>query len=246
VFSELRGIHELEALKSYIPERAILTPLNDNVDELNELISDRVTFGGPNGQAQKRTYYSADELQDCEDENVCTVEYLNTLSISGIPPHKLHLQVGCPIMLLRNMTGGLANGTRLIVVRLMDHVVEAEVITGPDVGKRVCIPRLKMTPSETDKMPFKMCRLQFPVRTAFAMTINKAQGQTLNKVGIYLPKPVFSHGQLYVALSRVGTQAGVKVLVKDGWRPNTRNDAGEAPEGVYTTNVVYREVFRST
>ncbi|CAG8544460.1 8339_t:CDS:1, partial [Scutellospora calospora] len=47
------------------------------------------------------------------------------------------------------------------------------------------------------------------------MTINKAQGQTITKIGLYLPKPVFTHGQLYVALSRVQSKDNIKVLVKD-------------------------------
>ena len=51
---------------------------------------------------------------------------------------------------------------------------------------------------------------------AFVMTVNKSQGQTLNIVGIYLPKSVFSHGQLYVAMSRVGSKEGVCVLVLNG------------------------------
>jgi ATP-dependent DNA helicase PIF1 len=88
-------------------------------------------------------------------------------------------------------------------------------------------------------MPFTLRRRQFPVRPAFAMTINKAQGKTLKMVGIFLPKPVFTHGQLYVAMSRIGCPEGVKLLVTNGWK-----DAHEdAPAGVYTRNVVYTEVF---
>jgi hypothetical protein len=71
------------------------------------------------------------------------------------------------------------------------------------------------------------------------MTINKSQGQTLNVVGVYLPKSVFTHGQLYVAFSRVGSPGAVKVFVLNGCR-----DAEDGvPAGVYTKNVVYREVF---
>ena len=71
------------------------------------------------------------------------------------------------------------------------------------------------------------------------MTINKAQGQTFKSVGVYLPKPVFTHGQLYVAFSRVGAPTAVKVFVEGGWR-----EAAEGvPAGCYTSNVVYREVF---
>jgi ATP-dependent DNA helicase PIF1 len=92
------------------------------------------------------------------------------------------------------MTNGLANGTRLIVIQFMQHVIEAEVATGPAKGQRVFIPRLSITPSYTEQMPFILRRRQFPVSPAFAMTINKAQGQTLKMVGIFLPKPVFTHG----------------------------------------------------
>ena len=46
------------------------------------------------------------------------------------------------------------------------------------------------------------------------MTINKAQGQTLDYVDIYLLELVFSHGQLYVALFRAKTFNSIKILVK--------------------------------
>ena len=103
------------------------------------------------------------------------------------------------------------------------------------------IPRLKINPSDVESMPFTLQRLQFPGRAAYAMTVNKSQGQTLAQVGVYLPKPVFSHGQLYVAFSRVGSPGAIKVLAINGWM----DAALGVPEGVYTKNVVFREVFQS-
>lgn len=167
------------------------------------------------------------------------MEFLNTLHFSGMPPHELHLKVGCPVILLRNMSGGLANGTRLIVHKLYPRVLEAVVATGPRKGEVAFIPRIDITPSDAENWPFTMRRRQFPVRPAFAMTVNKAQGQTLSAVGLYLPQPVFSHGQLYVAFSRVGRPQGIKVLVVGG---RVQGVPG-VPDGVYTKNVVYREVF---
>ena len=72
------------------------------------------------------------------------------------------------------------------------------------------------------------------------MTINKSQGQSIKKIGIYLPQPVFSHGQLYVAFSRVENPDNIKVFVE-----NLPNVQGVLPrhEGNYTDNIVYKDVF---
>ncbi|EFX76671.1 hypothetical protein DAPPUDRAFT_36793, partial [Daphnia pulex] len=91
--------------------------------------------------------------------------------------------------------------------------IVAEIASGKNKGEPVFLPRMSMSPTDSD-LPFKLKRLQFPVLLAFAMTINKSQGQTFDRVGIYLPEPVFSHGQLYVAFSRATSREGVKVVVK--------------------------------
>ncbi|XP_074362499.1 uncharacterized protein LOC141702790 [Apium graveolens] len=67
----------------------------------------------------------------------------------------------------------------------------------------------------------------------YAMTINKSQGQSLKTVGLYLPKSVFSHGQYYVAISRVTSPTGLTIFVDD--------ESGAATN--ITQNVVYKEVF---
>ena len=83
--------------------------------------------------------------------------------------------------------------------------------------------------------PFVLSRRQFPVRLCYAMTINKSQGQTLQNVGLYLPRLVFSHGQLYVAISRVTSRKGLRILIDDDTDPNTNA----------TQNIVYKEILRS-
>lgn len=95
-------------------------------------------------------------------------------------------------MLLRNLNPlrGLCNGTRLIVTQLTNHVIEGEIITGKATGSRVYIPRI-ITTSNHSRWPFKLRRRQFPIRLSYAMTINKSQGQTLNRVGVYLHLPYF-------------------------------------------------------
>jgi len=70
---------------------------------------------------------------------------------------------------------------------------------------------------------------------SFAMAINKSQGRSLKHVGVYLPTPVFSHGQLYVAVSKVTSKEGLKILIT--------NEGGEDTN--VTSNVVYEEVFHN-
>ena len=135
---------------------------------------------------------------------------------SGLPPHQLILKVGAPIILLRNLhkESGLANGTRLIIRTFRSRVIEGLIVSGSHAGQIALIPRLNCTSSE-DTAPFAIKRRQFPVKLAFAMSINKAQGQTFEKVGVYLPSSCFSHGQLYVAMSRVGSAAGVRMCTEN-------------------------------
>ncbi|KAF1881092.1 hypothetical protein Lal_00023125 [Lupinus albus] len=213
---------------------AILASTIDVVDQINEYVLSII-------QGEEKEYLSSDsvdmsDISDIEVVNVLTPEFLNKLSTSGIPNHKIKLKIGTPIMLLRNLDQpeGLCNGTRLIVTQMANHVLEAKIMSGKNIGNIIYIPRMSMSPSQT-QWPFKLIRRQFPIIVSYAMTINKSQGQSLESVGLYLPKPVFSHGQLYVAISRVKSKKGLKILIHD-------KDGNPLKS---TTNVVYKEIFQN-
>ncbi|KAK3229163.1 hypothetical protein Dsin_001044 [Dipteronia sinensis] len=212
------NLHNYFNSVNFMINRAILTPTNDYVDEINNLLIHKF----PEHTVK---YYSFDE------------EFLNTLTPNGLPPHELVLKPGCPIMLLRNISPSerLCNDTRLICNRFESNIIDAEIATGHYRGKRVFLPRTLFLPIENDKHPFPFKRTQFSIHLNFALTINKFQGQTLDYVGIYLPQPVFSHGQLYVALSRAKNANSIKVLIRP---TNVENS-----DDISTKNIVYKELL---
>ncbi len=120
VYGDLGHFTDLQSCNEHIIHRVILTLLNEDVDNINTAIMNRFDLTTPDGTpAQRCTYHNFDSVVQGEQRGVYPTEFLNSLSMSGVPPHTLTLQEGCPMILLRNMSGGLANGTRLIVVKLM-------------------------------------------------------------------------------------------------------------------------------
>ena len=138
-------------------------------------------------------------------------------------------------MLMRNLNPkrGLCNGTRLIFKQLhKNHLLECMIAGGEYGNRTVLIPRITLQPKDKE-FPFEWSRRQFPVRVAFAMTINKSQGQTLKNVGVWLKESCFGHGQLYVAMSRVGSPKHIKFAItqREGFEDN------------FTSNVVFKEAL---
>ncbi|KAG5251167.1 ATP-dependent DNA helicase [Salix suchowensis] len=217
---------------TYFKDRAIITPKNITVTEINNFILG-VTHG------PQRIYLSSDSIDASSSENdninlLYPLEFINQLEFNGVPSHILALKIGAPIMLLRNLSPmiGLCNGTRLIITQLADRIIEAQIITGSHIGDQVFIPRI-IFPVNDDKCPFTIKRRQFPVRLCYAMTINKSQGQSLKFVGVFLKEQVFTHGQLYVALSRVTSKKGLKIISCDQ----------EGKQLDYAKNIVYKDVL---
>ena len=113
-----------------------------------------------------------------------------------------------------------------------DMIIEAQIITGTHTCQVVFIPCICLM-LKNPKLPFILEHRQFPIKVCYAMTINKSQGQTLDSLGVYLKRPIFTHGQLYVAVSRVTSKHGLKILIVD------ENDNCTDT----TRNIVYKEVL---
>ncbi|CAN1249080.1 ATP-dependent DNA helicase pif1 [Linum perenne] len=217
---------------AYLASRAVLAPHHDMVHKVNAHVLSLIP-------GEEITYLSSDSIDSEKGkQNVIHPEFpnelLNSLQIPGFPDHEIKLKVGVPIILLRNIdqAAGLCNGTRMVVKLLGQWFIEAEIISGSNIGESVFLPRMTLT-TEYLSLNIVLSRRQYPVAICFAMTINKSQGQTLKQVGLCLQHQVFSHGQLYVALSRVTTRTGLKILScdVDGNHLNTMQ------------NIVYKEIL---
>ncbi|CDF37673.1 unnamed protein product [Chondrus crispus] len=177
----------------------------------------------------------ADKVEN-EDTNalIYPTEMLNTLTDgSALPHHKLKLKKGLIVMLLRNIdpATGHVNGARYVIENMTNNLLFLRVTTGSHQGNRLCLLRMPCGPGD-DNFPIPgFTRTQFPIRTCFALTTNKAQGQSFGgRIGLDLRDHCFSHGQLYVALSRTTHPGNVTVLTRES------NET--------TRNIVYPEVLQ--
>ncbi|GBP36689.1 ATP-dependent DNA helicase PIF6 [Eumeta japonica] len=166
------------------------------------------------------------EVMTSDNTTSYPVEFLNSLELSGVPSHKLELKASVPVLLMRNLDAPrLCNGTRLRVTELGRHIVKATILTGEAKGDNVLTPRIPIIPNN---LPFNFKHLQFLLKVAFSMTINESQGQTLKVAGIHLDTPCFSHGQPYVACSRVSKAKNLHVYT----------------ERKKSLNIVYRSILQ--
>ena len=208
---------------------AILSARNVDVEEINNRVMNLFD------NTTEWLYTSIDSTENCGDNDLMNEpilpEYLNTLSPPSLPPHELRLRKYSVIMLIRNLSinEGLCNGTRLLVMELGNMVLRCEILSGDKTGEIVFLHRITLYCE--NEYTFTSKRRQFPVKIAFAMTINISQGQTFEKISVDLRRDVFNHGQLYVAFSSVRSWESLRVYL------------GPQQDGI-VKNFVYKELYQ--
>lgn len=226
--------------ENHISNSMILTPTNEGQRAVNSICVSRMT-------SERFIFFSSDTSpKDCEGDDLLDVQIMHETYQTGLPPHRLELCIGCPVMLTRNMetTMGLCNGARLrflgtskskktLKCEFLDESLARNIfeVTGE---RFVWLPRL-LNKCDEFEAGYTFTREQFPIQLAFSCTAHKSQGQTLDKVGIDLTNnAIFAHGQLYVSLSRVCKMEDVKVCLQ-------KTDGKYLP----VNNIVWKDVLES-
>ena len=174
-------------------------------------------------------------------KDMMSTTMLNGFNNNGVPSHKLFLKVGDICLITRAINGlGLANNSRVRITAVGRYCVEV-VSVGDCAGRKVKIPRIPFKFRLKFGKSFQLTRLQFPLRLAYAMTYNKSQSQTLQKVLLDITQPPFSHGQLYVAMNRVRDSKNIALYLTD----EQLILSGDSPTGQMPTvnNIAYQDVL---
>lgn len=218
--------------------RCILAPTNSQVDAYNSTILNLLP-------SEPRVFCAADSLEehtdvsdDLESEVLPTpdavLDYVAKIRPPGMPDHTLLIKLGGVYRILRNLSvdRGLVKNTRVVVTgigRKLITICILKSIGGVSFSDHEDIFLPRITFKETLPSGHTLLRKQFPLAPAYASTFHSCQGLTLDCVGIDLTHPVFTHGQLYTALSRVRCRNNMMVLLPDGQET--------------TTNVTYHDIL---
>jgi len=219
-------------------QRCLLAPTNSQVDSYNSIIIDRLP-----GQAT--LFCAADSLEehanilgdsegDLLPEPDAILDYVSKVRQNGMPDHTLRIKLGGVYRLLRNFSvdRGLVKNTRVVITGIGRKLIAVRRLTPSGSGSfsnndDILLPRI--TFKEVLSSGHTLLRKQFPLAPAYASTFHSCQGLTLDRVGIDLTQPVFTHGQLYTALSRVRNRSNLSILLPDGQQT--------------TENITYHEIL---
>jgi ATP-dependent DNA helicase PIF1 len=170
---------------SFFRDRAILIIKNDTVADINVRILTRLA-------SETRVYNTVNSInfdimeKEGNRPNI-SIEFLRAQNPSGLPPAQLELKIGASVICLRNLffKERLCNSIRIIITKLREYSIKVKIINSQFYEKDRVILRITLI-TDIKKDAWKYSRKQFLVRLCFTITINKTQGQSLQKIGINL------------------------------------------------------------
>ena len=162
---------------------------------------------------------SHDYFADVDDPKgllaeMLTETILNSYTSNQAPDHETILKRGDVCLITRPLKAyELASNSRVVIKKISFKLIQ--VVTFESTPRVVMLPRMRFKFNLQDRTSFTMTRVQFPLRLCYSMTTNKSQGQSFEKILLDLTDDSFSHGQTYVALSRVRRCDGIRFIVRD-------------------------------
>jgi len=220
-----------EAVTSHssLIRRVLLAFKHDTVNDFNNSLLDKM----PVTEHRFKAANKVELCQEAADSEPYPVEYLQSINLASIPPSCLRLKIGVPLILIQNLSPkhGIYNRTRFRLWGINRNSLQVAILGGRWDGEIPLLPQIKLT-THDEELHFILERKQFPVHLCFAMAVNKSQGQSLKQVGVDLCTDAFTHGQLYVAQSRVISLNELTLL------PSSNTPT-------VTSNIVYPEVLLS-
>lgn len=130
-------------------QRAILKPTNDDIQKLNDMIIDQ--FPG-----EEHNLLSFDEVEG-DNHNLYQQEFLNSIAQGSLSPHNLKIKKGCTIdVVAKSRSYELCNETRLLCRGLLLSMLDVEILTGNNAGKRAFLPIIKIKTFASDGLPFAL------------------------------------------------------------------------------------------
>ena len=225
---------------SSFSKRAILAATNKQVDDWNKVLQEYFESTDTGNRNTIQTLVSKDELCEADDtygflNSMLTENVLNNYNRDGVPPHELMLRVGDICLLQRNLDRqeGLVNNCKVQILEIRRFCIRELLL---QTMTEVAIPRIRFKFRLPYGQSFEMIRTQFPLRLAYSLTYNKAQGQSLERAIIDVTTPPFAHGHLYVALSRATLAEGIACIV----------NADQITDGGITLqNVIYHDLLNN-
>jgi hypothetical protein len=219
--------------------KCILASTNEVVDIWNAVVQQL------NSQEQLHELNSNDYLCDVDDPHGylarCLSEtVLNRFNANGVPRHVLHLKVNDICIVTRALkTSDLATNTRVKILSISSRIIKARTLD--ENPRNIIIPRIRFKFKLDYGESYQMMRCQFPLRLAYCMTYNKSQSQTFQQVLLDATGEPFSHGHLYVAMSRIRLSWNIRVFIsKQQLFPNPDDQLTDMP---VITNIVYQKVL---
>ena len=201
----------------YLGQRVILVITNVNVEIINNHCINRLR-----GLVVQK--WSSNRAVDLEMVEEFPPECFHHYDEASLPLHRLSLKVDMLVMLLRNIRPPvMCNETRVRITRIAEHVLKAEIIADKSQGTSILISRIPLNSKDDEvnknrrkTVPCQFTRRQYSIRSAFDMTINKSQGQSLRYVGIDIQtRECFTHGQLYVAVFKVTKKCNLYMITSE-------------------------------